>query len=64
MIQLTEEECRAVYRLIDELSGGNADNAFNWEGHDSPNEPHDRALAKIFHAAGKAIPSQLEGVVE
>lgn len=33
-MELNKEECVALYKLIDELSGSNAANGFAWDGSD------------------------------
>lgn len=56
---LTCEEAREIYKLIDELSGGNARDSFAWEGLDDPADVRTTALAKVFKAAGKPVPQNL-----
>lgn len=60
-ITLDEDECAAVYSIVDMLSGGNASNVFNWED-DDPKEVENIAFAKIFKMAGAKIPKTLESV--
>lgn len=60
MIEFTLEECKALYETIDNLSGGNAENAFRWDGSDSKDTPHSTAHAKLFKACGQDIPKELE----
>ena len=60
MVQLTEEECREIYDLIDGLSGGNASNSFLWDGSDSIDNDTDRSIAKIFIGAGVKIPDSMK----
>ena len=57
MIHLTTEECRAVYELIDILSGGNAANVFAWDGTDDSTDPEISAMTQIFLAAGQRVPT-------
>lgn len=56
MTTLTEEEAKAIYDIIDELSGGNAANVFSWDGDDDMNDPKTTGLVKIFKAAEKDVP--------
>lgn len=65
MVELSKEECDAVYEAISQLSGGNPEYTFMYScGEvDDPNDPHSTAFAKIFHAIGKSIPPNLQDVV-
>lgn len=63
MITLNEAEARAVFDLIDGLSGGSPENAFAWDGTDDPSDPTTRAMVKIFKACGRAVPENLENEV-
>lgn len=58
-VTLTPDEAEAIYELIDELSGGNADNVFANDGTDTLDDVRTRAAAKVFKAAGEDIPSDL-----
>lgn len=60
-IRLTAEECRAVHRLIAELSGDNPEYAFAWDGTDSMADPRTAACVKIYRAAGRPIPPSCQG---
>lgn len=62
MITLSKEECEAVYELIDQLSGGNPENVFAWDGTDSIHCPTTSAMIKIFSAAGRDIPPVKEQI--
>lgn len=65
MIQLTEEECKSVYTMIEMLSGSNPEYVFaqfSCGEADDPEDPSARAFAKIYKAAGQEIPDNLEGV--
>lgn len=65
-VTLTTEECKAIYDLIDQLSGGNAGNVFS--GYNDPLDPIDpddptiTSCAKIFGAAGENVPNDGEEV--
>lgn len=58
-VELTNEEAVALYRLLDELSGGNAANVFAWDGSDNLSSPTTSACAKVLKAAGRDIPEGL-----
>jgi len=63
MIQLTEEECKAVYEVVDQLSGCNPEYVFSYfvtGEEDDPADPTASAFAKIYKAAGQQIPPNLE----
>jgi hypothetical protein len=59
MINLTKEECKAVYELIGHLSGGNPEYAFANDGSDDMADPMVSACVKIYRAAGGAVPKTL-----
>ena len=59
-VELSQEECKALYDLIDGLSGGNPENVFAWDGTDSLDDPTTSAAAKVFTGAGRSIPESLE----
>lgn len=65
MIELSKDECAAVYEVIDQLSGGNPEYTFlhSCGEIDDPESPHSTAFAKIFRAVGASIPPNLESVV-
>lgn len=60
-VTLTVEECKALYTLIDELSGGGASNVFAYGGADDPDNPTVSACVKVYSKAGRmhAIPIDL-----
>lgn len=60
-VQFSPAEARALYDLIDGLSGGNAGNVFAWDGTDDPADPATAACVKILRAVGKPLPENLEG---
>lgn len=53
---LTIAESRSVCERIDQLSGGNADSIFAWDGTDNLNDPTTSGAHKLFTAAGRATP--------
>jgi hypothetical protein len=53
-IELTKAECKAVYEVIDQLSGSNPENVFANDGTDDPENPVISAFVKIFKAAGRS----------
>lgn len=59
MVTLTTEECKAIYELIDQLSGFNPGNVFAWDGTDSMDDPTTSGCVRIFREAGKEIPDNL-----
>mgnify|MGYP001615456865 FL=1 len=61
MITLTREECEALYDLIDQLSGGNPENVFAWDGTDDLSRPCISAAVKLFTAAAEDVPENLVG---
>lgn len=63
-VTFTYEEINAIYDLIDELSGGNASNAFSWDGKDSLEDENTSAMCKIFKTLGRSIPKNLESSFE
>lgn len=63
MVTLTTEECKAIYELMGDLSGCNPEYVFAWDGTDDPNCVITRAAAKLYKAAGKRIPKEMEEVV-
>lgn len=63
-VHLTKEECRGIYDLIDELSGGNAGNCFGWNGSDSIEDTQTRAIAKIFVGCNKDTPFLPEAIIK
>jgi len=56
-LSLTREEAKAVHEIIDQLSGGNPQNVFAWDGTDNLENPTTRAMAKIYLMAGEKIPA-------
>lgn len=60
-IPFSQAECMALYELIDQLSGGSPENVFRWDGTDDATNPTASACAKVFRAAGRAVPASLEG---
>ena len=60
MITFTHEECQAMYELIDQLSGGNAENVFLWDCTDSLADPTISAAAKLYTAAKAGVPDNLK----
>lgn len=56
---LTAEECKALYALLDEMSGDNADACFSRDGTDTLTDPTTSALVKVFRAAGEEVPEGL-----
>ncbi len=56
---LDEEEAKAVYEVMDQLSGGNPGGIFNWGGLDDPAHPQTSAFVKIYKLAGKPVPNGL-----
>lgn len=62
MITLTTEECKAIHNLIAQLTGGNPENVFDWDGPNDRADPYMTALAKIYLAAGADVPDNLKGV--
>ena len=66
MIQLSEDECKAVHEMVAMLSGQNPEYVFNYYGageEDDPEDPSSTAFAKIYHAAGRQIPPNLREIV-
>lgn len=57
----TADEARALFGLIDELSGNNASNVFLWDGTDDPADPTVSACLKLFAACGRRVPDDLKG---
>lgn len=55
-ITLTVAECRALYELIDQLSGFNAENVFGGEDVVDASDPTTSACIKVFRAAGRDVP--------
>jgi hypothetical protein len=60
VVSLTKEECHAIFELIDQLSGGNPENAFANDGSDSMDDPTTPACVKIYKACGRSVPGNLE----
>lgn len=60
MTTFTKEEVEAIYELLDQLSGGNPEYGFSWDGEDSLEDPTTSALVKIFKVKGRSIPENLE----
>lgn len=60
MIQFTKEEVSAIYDTIDELSGGNAENVFSWDGENDPDDPAISSMVKIFKTLRRDIPEDLK----
>lgn len=60
---LTVAEARAIYDLIDSLSGGNPENFFTWDGSDTLEDAATRAMVKVFRCAGREVPTNLEVVL-
>lgn len=59
-VTLNTEECKAIHELIDQLSGGNPENAFSHDGDNDPTCSMMSACAKVYNAAGRSIPEELE----
>lgn len=57
---LTLAEAKAVYELIDQLSGGNPENVFAWDGSDDWESPLTRAMVKLFRECKRKVPANLE----
>lgn len=53
---LTTAEMCALYDLIAELTGGNPENVFAWDGTDDIAEPRISAMVKVFRANGRSVP--------
>ena len=62
-ITLTAEECKALHELIDQLSGGNPENVFAWDGTDDLADATTRAAAKVFMAAGRDVPANVRAAL-
>ena len=60
MITLNKAEAEAVFELIDQMSGGNPENGFSWDGTDDMSNPTTSALFKIFKECGRNVPENLE----
>ena len=58
---LTTEEAKALYQLIEILTGGNAHSAFAWDGTDSVDDPMTSATVKLYLAAGEDVPESCGG---
>ena len=58
-VTLTLAEARAIYDLLDSLSGYNAANVFAWDGSDDQSDPGISGPAKIFRACGQRVPEGL-----
>ena len=58
-VTLTAAECKALYRLISDVSGHNPEYVFSWDGTDDPHDPMTAACAKIYRAAGARVPDGL-----
>jgi hypothetical protein len=58
---LTTEECRALYDLLEQLSGHSPENVFALDGTDSMEDITTRACVKLFCAAGRTemVPTAL-----
>lgn len=63
-LTLTAAECRALYDLIDMLSGGNANGVFGEEMPGGLDDDTSRACAKVFAAAGRRVPDWVEAELE
>jgi hypothetical protein len=66
MLQLSIQECRAIYELIDMLSGGNAENVFSdnlWDGESLPLTNEDIAFGKLYCYLGKEVPKRVKHAV-
>lgn len=61
-VTLTQAECKALYEIIDQLSGFNAGNVFAGET-DDPKDPIVSACAKVFMAAGKNVPANVRAAL-
>lgn len=59
MTTFTNEEIKALYDVISELSGGNPENLFAWDGNDDINDPTISATVKIFKMCDKKYPANL-----
>lgn len=57
---MTEAEMKALYDLIEQLSGGNAENVFAWDGSDDASDPTTSACVKLFKAKGVRLPDNLK----
>lgn len=55
-ISFTKDEVGEIFSLIDSLSGGNASDAFMWDGSDDPTCPSVSALVKLYKCVGHRIP--------
>lgn len=58
-IELSKDECKALYDLIDGLSGCNPENVFAWDGSDSLDDPTTSACVKIYKMVGRGVPKGL-----
>ena len=56
---LTLAEAKALYGLIETLSGYNPENVFAWDGTDSLDDDTTRAAAKLYAACGAKVPRGL-----
>lgn len=58
-IILSTAECTALFETLEQLTGGNPENVFAWDGSDDPDDPTTSAWAKVFVAAGRSVPTVL-----
>lgn len=59
VVMFTDEELRAIYALIEQLSGFNPESVFAWDGTDSCEDPTTSAMAKLFEATGHSVPEEV-----
>lgn len=61
-LTFTPEELKALFELIDSLSGGNVGNVFLYDGSDSLDDPTTSAMVKLFRAVGRErfLPNNLK----
>lgn len=50
---LTTEEAKALFDVVNDLSGHNPENVFQGGGKDDPADPWVRAFVKLYEAAGR-----------
>jgi len=61
---LNKKEAEAVVELLDQLSGGNPENVFAWDGSDDLADATTSAVYKLFKACGKNVPANLKPAKE
>jgi hypothetical protein len=59
-LTLTRAEAKALFDIIDNLTGGSPENLFDWEEGDNPADPDTSALLKLFTFCGQDVPEYLK----